>query len=208
MSTSRPTLEVRQTLVAYGKLRVLKEPKTAASRRTIPLEARTVARSRLTGSGSSRRSSLPARRSRTPGLSSPTRSVRPSIPRRTPRRSAARARCGTAKAHAARLAAYLRHGGPGCRRRRALRRRGPWALLPRRHAVDLPTHASRPQGRGREPHRGRDIRLNGGTGQTTGRQQPRSRSHRVPGLRISAGQEVSEGGFEPPRPLQGTRPST
>lgn len=33
-------LKVRQTLVAYGSLRVLKEPKTAASRRTIPLDPR------------------------------------------------------------------------------------------------------------------------------------------------------------------------
>lgn len=34
---------IRQTRVAYGKLRVFKEPKTAASRRTIPLDPRTVA---------------------------------------------------------------------------------------------------------------------------------------------------------------------
>jgi integrase len=40
-------LKVRQTLVAYGSLRVLKEPKTAASRRTIPLDPRAAAALKL-----------------------------------------------------------------------------------------------------------------------------------------------------------------
>src|SRR3954447_25930855 len=31
---------------------------------------------------------------------------------------------------------------------------------------------------------------------------------RVPGWRVSPAREVSEGGFEPPRPARGTRPST
>jgi integrase len=38
-----PTLTIRQTLLNYGKLTVIKEPKTERSRRVIPLPARTVA---------------------------------------------------------------------------------------------------------------------------------------------------------------------